>query len=235
MVAKYNEAASISGLTEQQAHAVVGDLLGATIDAKFKSEEWWEFDIAVIGLGFHHFEYPAEALKRLAARLKARTGVLVIVDFLPFENHQVVKEGSSSHGMERTIKHNGFTGDQMRDMYLAAGFEDFDIVALKEPVEMELKSGPVHRTLFVAKGRKSATTMQKLGDWIGGMQDWASGGWRVDRADTQHYNPFLANDNAKQPGGVWSVGKQKDETYNSGSEQMAPAKGWNAGLPRHDD
>lgn len=45
----------------------------------------------------------------------------------------------------------------MRDLYTAAGFEDFDIVALKEPAVMELDSGTVRRTLFVAKGRKAGT------------------------------------------------------------------------------
>lgn len=160
MVQKYNETARSSGLTEDQANAVVGDLCGETVPDNLKASEWYDFDIAVIGLGFHHMEHPDLAIKRLAERLKAATGILVIIDFLPFD----VKKDEDSQGqqgqfpeMKHTIKHNGFTGEQMRDLYQAAGFEDFDITAMKEPAVMELSSGTVSRTLFFAKGRKAPT------------------------------------------------------------------------------
>lgn len=173
MVAKYNEAASSSGLSPEQAHAVVGDLFAEAVPAELKSSEYYEFDIACIGLGFHHFEHPDVAIKRLAERLKAATGVLVIIDFLPFSterDHGHAGESGEFQEMKHTIKHNGFTGDQMRDMYEEAGFVDFDIVALKQPAVMELKSGTVQRTLFISKGRKAPTAWQKLSSWVGGMQ-----------------------------------------------------------------
>lgn len=160
MVAKCNETARSSGLSEEQAYAIVGDLCDETVPENLKGPEWYEFDIAVIGLGFHHMEHPDLAVKRLAERLKAATGVLVIIDFLPFD-HKKDHDSEGKDGqfpeMKHTIKHNGFTGEQMRDLYQAAGFEDFDIVSLKEPAVMELNSGTVHRTLFFAKGRKSQT------------------------------------------------------------------------------
>lgn len=160
MVQKYNETARSSGLSEEQAHAVVGDLCGETVPSDLTGPEWYNFDIALIGLGFHHMENPDLAIKRLAERLKASTGVLVIIDFLPFDikkDHDSQGHGGQFPEMKHTIKHNGFTGEQMRDLYQAAGFEDFDVVALKEPAVMELKDGTVQRTLFFAKGRKAAT------------------------------------------------------------------------------
>jgi SAM-dependent methyltransferase len=48
----------------------------------FKSADFFGFDLAVVGLGFHHFDDPNLAARRLAARLKPG-GVLVILDFLP--------------------------------------------------------------------------------------------------------------------------------------------------------
>jgi hypothetical protein len=77
MVQHYNEAARSSGLTPEQAHAVVGDLIGSEDPAtELSGPEFYNFDVAAIGLGFHHFEDPPLAVKRLGERLKAETGVL---------------------------------------------------------------------------------------------------------------------------------------------------------------
>ena len=65
MVKHYNEAARSSGLAPEQAHAVVGDLLGATVPSELSGPDFYDFDVAAIGLGFHHFENPPLAVKRL--------------------------------------------------------------------------------------------------------------------------------------------------------------------------
>ncbi|KAM3415284.1 hypothetical protein BST61_g8814 [Cercospora zeina] len=241
MVTRYNETATSAGLTHEQAHAVVGDLLCQDVNPALNTSEWHEFDVAAIGLGFHHFEHSLLAIKRLAERLKASTGVLLIVDFLPFDhhvNHDSTGNSGSMNEMAHTIKHNGFTGDQMRDMYQAAGFEDFDIVALKQPARLELSSGTVHRTLFIAKGRKSATAFQKLSTWLGSFQDWAAGDWRVDRRDQHHWEPGFANNVAKRDGSLWGPQKMKDEDYDAAPRKDEPFRdkgGWNMGLPRYNE
>lgn len=51
MVKLYNEAARSSGLSVEQANAVVGDLLGAEVPAELSGSEWYGFDVAAIGLG----------------------------------------------------------------------------------------------------------------------------------------------------------------------------------------
>ena len=56
--------------------------------AALASPEFSDFDIAAVGLGFHHFDDPALAARRLAERLKTG-GVLMILDFLPHESPDV--------------------------------------------------------------------------------------------------------------------------------------------------
>jgi ubiquinone/menaquinone biosynthesis C-methylase UbiE len=170
MVAAYNEAATRSGLTSQQARAVVGDMCGEeppAADSELQSAEYRDFDIAVIGLGFHHFEDTTRALRRLTERVRLGTGVVVIVDFLPsgghyhghhHHGHQGAHEQKPGHEfpeMQHTIKHDGFTKDQMHSMFTEVGLGDFDFATVEEPSVMDLASGTVTKTLFVAKGRRS--------------------------------------------------------------------------------
>jgi SAM-dependent methyltransferase len=189
MVTHYNEAARSSGLTTEQAHAVVGDLLGATVPSDLSGPDFYNFDVAAIGLGFHHFEDPPLAVKRLAERLRADTGVLIIVDFLPFE----ANSHSHSHGhsqeqgqeqsqskpalpnMQHTIKHHGFTSQGIRRLFSEAGLEDFAFEVLPEPAIFDFEEGRKERTIFIAKGRKSPTFWGKLKTWVAGSLDSIGG------------------------------------------------------------
>lgn len=56
--------------------------------AAFASPEFSSFDVAAVGLGFHHFDDPSLAARRLAERLKTG-GVLVILDFFSHEKMDV--------------------------------------------------------------------------------------------------------------------------------------------------
>jgi len=196
MVSLYNEAARSSGLSPEQAHAIVGDLLAPTgVSPELSGAEWHDFDVAVIGLGFHHFEDPPLAVKRLAERLKAETGVLVVVDFLPFEhNHNAYSQGHNhGHGaqensqsqtvlpsMRHTIKHNGFTAQGIQRLFEAAGLEDFAFDVLPEPAVFEFEEGCKERTIFIAKGRKTPTIWGKLRNWVGGSLDAIGGQTRLE-------------------------------------------------------
>lgn len=64
--------------------------------AAFAGPEFFNFDVAAVGLGFHHFDHPALAARRLAERLKTG-GVLVILDFLPHDKPDVSPPSSSLH------------------------------------------------------------------------------------------------------------------------------------------
>lgn len=208
MVAHYNEAARSSGLSTEQAHAVVGDLLGATVPPELSGPEFYNFDVAAIGLGFHHFEDPPLAVKRLAERLKAETGVLIIVDFLPFEanshshSHSHGSGGHShnqNHGQyqppitnaQHTIKHHGFTSAGIQRLFAAAGLEDFAFDILPEPAVFEFEEGRKERTVFIAKGRKAPTVWGKVRNWVEGSLDAIGGQTRlgVDDGPGSTFNP----------------------------------------------
>jgi len=57
MVHEYNTSASNQGIPSHEMHAVLGNLLDPSNPdpEELKGEEFWEFDIEVVGLGFHHF------------------------------------------------------------------------------------------------------------------------------------------------------------------------------------
>lgn len=94
MIGVYNslatEAASHGAVLK--AEAVLGDLVAKDATGpSAEHAEWRDFDIAAIGLGFHHFEEPERCLRRLVERVKKGTGVVLILDWLP-------SEGGYGHG-----------------------------------------------------------------------------------------------------------------------------------------
>ncbi|KAF1929325.1 S-adenosyl-L-methionine-dependent methyltransferase [Didymella exigua CBS 183.55] len=83
MVATYNSRASTAGLSKEMVNAVVGDLFEKSnpMPEELNGKQWWDFDLAVVGFGFHHFEDVVYAAKQLKERLRPG-GALVINDFL---------------------------------------------------------------------------------------------------------------------------------------------------------
>lgn len=169
MVARYNAAAREAGVSEEQAHAVEGDLFAAEVAEALTAPEWYNFDVAVVALGFHHFEDPALAVKRLAERLAAATGVLAVVDFLPFDHEPGAQ-------MQETIRQHGFTSAGLERVFKAGGLEDFKFEVLSEPAVLEDREGRrKERRVFIATGRKAPTVWGKLTGWLGGLQDGVGG------------------------------------------------------------
>ncbi|KAK5175240.1 uncharacterized protein LTR77_000377 [Saxophila tyrrhenica] len=171
MVKLFNETAQASGLKQEQVNAVVGDLLADEVPSHLNTPEYRDFDIAVIGLGFHHFEDPKRAIDRLVERLKPATGVLLIIDFLPFNKDEGGPQAAAAH----TIKHGGFARQNMEMLFQAAKLENFSFSVMEEPVEMVSKDGSTNkRTVFFARGRKEPTTWGKLASWVTKMQENAA-------------------------------------------------------------
>jgi SAM-dependent methyltransferase len=151
----------------------------STAIADFCSEETIvdtsaSYDIAGVALGFHHFNNPTLCISNLYTSLKPQ-GVLFIVDWLPKdvkpEDHigHAHAHPSSSHPsssatdqtetpdwkkMQKTIKTNGFTENDMREFFEGAGFTDFGFVVLEEAFVLEMNGKEVRKTGFIAKGRK---------------------------------------------------------------------------------
>ncbi|KAL2255619.1 hypothetical protein VTK26DRAFT_3000 [Humicola hyalothermophila] len=153
MVVAYNARAENQGLSPSEMRAYQGNLC-STDDpspAAFADPKFFGFDVAVVGLGFHHFEDPALAARRLAERLRVG-GVLVVLDFLPHG------EPDPSHPATSTITHHGFSEGQIRRIYEDAGVgKDF---ALQEMATVSFNVGGEYkadkkRRIFMARGVKA--------------------------------------------------------------------------------
>ena len=144
-----------------------------------------DFDLAVVGGGFHHFDYPGLAAARLAERLRPG-GVLLVWDFMPHADsgdhdhshshghghtHEVSSEsagaGSSGGGDgeklvgggSHTITHHGFTEQGIRAIFERAGLQKFRLANLGAGF---LSHGHgagaeenMRRRVFLARGEKA--------------------------------------------------------------------------------
>lgn len=131
--------------------------------------EFRDFDLAVVGGGFHHFDDPGLAAVRLAERLKPG-GVLLIWDFLTHGDggHGEGKCGGGagaegekfSGGGSHTITHHGFTEDGIRLLYERAGVAgDFRVANLGSGLMLAGHGAPeaenLRRQVFLARGQKT--------------------------------------------------------------------------------
>lgn len=147
MVAAYNQRARNQGLGEEEMVAYQGNFLTDN-----KEEEEQGFDAACVGLGFHHFEDPGLAARRIVQRLKAG-GVFFVVDFMP--HGKVVEkeeEGEHTAAAVKTVTHHGFSRESIERIFREAGAGDgFAVESLGE-VKMGERMG--RRELFLARGSK---------------------------------------------------------------------------------
>ncbi len=148
MVAMYNQAANNQGLYPDEMSAVLGDLLHPSGSSPSVSgPEFFEFDLAVVGLGLHHFEKPKLAVERLVARLKPGTGVLLVIDFLP---HQPIP----GEAAERTVAHQGFGKAEMVEMMRQAGCEEVKYVVLGKGITLGHGGEKYERSMYMCRGTR---------------------------------------------------------------------------------
>ncbi|KAG6136219.1 hypothetical protein E4U12_001324 [Claviceps purpurea] len=151
MVEQYNARSNRDGLAPEKCIACVGNLLSPDDPSpeKFSSPDFFDFDLAGVGLGFHHMDDCALAAKQLAHRLRPG-GVLFIVDF--------VTHAPPSSEQISSVRHNGFTEQQVRDMFEGAGAGgNFAFHALPEDITFENAHGEgkhMARRVFIARGEK---------------------------------------------------------------------------------
>ncbi|WQF89604.1 Putative S-adenosyl-L-methionine-dependent methyltransferase superfamily [Colletotrichum destructivum] len=121
MVAAYNARAENQGLSTDEMHAYQGDLtdpsdpdpsaFSASSDADGR---FHDFDVAGVGLGFHHFADPELSARRIVERLRPG-GVFVILDFLPHGATDAALPAAN------TVVHHGFSRERMRAVFEQAG------------------------------------------------------------------------------------------------------------------
>lgn len=137
------------------AHAVVGNLLDpAGTPPEFDDPKYRDFDLVVVGMGFHHFSDLPLATSRLLDRLKPG-GVFLIVDFL---KHAVLNH-EMHHPAAHTVAHNGFTEQDLKQIFEAAGLTDFGVRVFGEKVILK---GIEPREMLLAKGIKSKAVQGAL-------------------------------------------------------------------------
>ncbi|KFZ16513.1 hypothetical protein V501_02178 [Pseudogymnoascus sp. VKM F-4519 (FW-2642)] len=186
MVGAYNTTASNQGLEEEEVHAWVGDLIDPKVDRpdQFEGSEFWEFDLAVVGLGFHHFDDVGLAARRLGERLK-KGGALVILDFLPHEDVHGHSHGGHGHShghrhghghgghsheekegaaegkkeetkVAETVMHMGFSKEEVQKLFEQAGVGlDFGYEVLGKGVVIGPEEKRMKREVFIARGTKA--------------------------------------------------------------------------------
>ncbi|KAL2758353.1 hypothetical protein ACRALDRAFT_1068705 [Sodiomyces alcalophilus JCM 7366] len=179
MVAVYNTRAENQGLSEDEMRAYHGNLIDPAdpAPAAFADPRFRDFDVAAVGLGFHHMDDPEYAARQLAARLRPG-GVFFIIDFLPHapvgghghsHGHGHAHGHDHSHGHEHgaghkhsaadAIKHHGFSEERARAIFEAAGVgQDFVFEELGSGVVFRGRPGKegetLRRKVFLARGSK---------------------------------------------------------------------------------
>ncbi|KDN65274.1 putative methyltransferase domain-containing protein [Colletotrichum sublineola] len=88
----------------------------AAFSASFDpSGRFRDFDVAGVGLGFHHFSDPELSARRIVERLRPG-GVFFILDFLP---HEAADDAALP--AVGTVMHHGFSEERMRAVFEQAG------------------------------------------------------------------------------------------------------------------
>lgn len=138
-------------------HAVQGNLLAAddsALAALADKDKFFGFDIAAVGLGFHHFDDPGLAARRLVERLRPG-GVLMIIDFLP--HGPAVHD--HAHPSQHTVSHHGFSEERIKEVFEAAGAgEGFGVDVIGGVIFKVSHGGSEEsrkRQVFIARGAKA--------------------------------------------------------------------------------
>jgi ubiquinone/menaquinone biosynthesis C-methylase UbiE len=152
MVEAYNESFAPNDADDGpqvNAKAVTGDLLIPTGPSSSTSgPEFFGFDLAVVGFGFHHFENIVLATERLTARLKPN-GVFLIADFITHAKNE-------DHPAAHTVAHHGFDEEEVQRVFGGAGLVDVGVLRMPGEIWMEAGGQKSSRQVFLAKGRKLA-------------------------------------------------------------------------------
>ena len=160
MVDKFNIEAREAGMTEAQIRAVRGDLL-APIEGQLESQEFYDFDLAVMSMALHHVEEPKIMIAKLVERLRPG-GAVVIIDWIPSgrtppDSHgshaDEKKDGHGQHAGSHTISFDGFSKGEMHKIFCGAGCSNSDYVLAASPSEFP-PDRKGQKQLFFAKGTK---------------------------------------------------------------------------------
>lgn len=150
MVERYNQLAATSPVPSmRKARAVEGNLLvDPEPSTELNTPDFFNFDVAAIGLGLHHFPDPEKAIERLAQRL-GKGGVLLLVDFVEED-----RPWEPSHA-DHTIHKHGFSEMELKGLMEKHGLGGFGWKELPERLELRLhEDKPFIKRGFLARAEK---------------------------------------------------------------------------------
>ncbi|KAH8790919.1 S-adenosyl-L-methionine-dependent methyltransferase [Hyaloscypha sp. PMI_1271] len=159
-----------SGSITPQMSAFVGNLLDPAdpSPAAFKGEEFWGFDLAVVGLGFHQINETVLAATRIAERLRTG-GVLLILDFVVDQttggdgdvhqhDHGFWKKyghGSGGGAATKRRKQRGFGELEIKGIFENAGVgKDFGFEVIAKGAVFETAGHNMTADVFMARGTR---------------------------------------------------------------------------------
>ncbi|MDI1491524.1 MAG: hypothetical protein OHK93_002733 [Ramalina farinacea] len=155
MVDRYNALASSptpSTKDNKTITGIVGDLLNPTPSPSLSSPDFYNFDIAGVCAGFHHFHSPALAIERLAERVKPG-GVVLIVDFCLEDEEGKWIPSRADH----TVTAHGFSEGTMRSVFGGAGLVEVGYSVMPGTVTLRMDGageGGIERKVFLGRARK---------------------------------------------------------------------------------
>lgn len=149
MIQRYMAKADELGLDRAKVHVIVGNLLVDPPEPSFfKNEEYYGFDLITVGAALHHFPSPADAIERLAERVRPG-GVIYIQDLYAADVAGAKDEGTAAK------RPRGFSEGDLSSYMKHAGLVDFGFEVLPSNFEMELPNEEVlYIQCFIARAMK---------------------------------------------------------------------------------
>lgn len=168
------------GIPYEEMRAIVANLCVDEVELAVSDPEYYNFDVAISTLAFHHFDNVPLAIRRVVERLRPKTGVLLIIDFRTHKpiqfgrhehqhqhHHQEKHHDAQSkplgfHGGTHTVAHSGFSEEEIKRWYKEAGLVDVEIVDVGPGTGITIFGGgpdtgeenKLRRAVFMAKGRR---------------------------------------------------------------------------------
>jgi SAM-dependent methyltransferase len=148
MITKYTAGMKELVLEHKNVKAIVGNLLCDPPEpVSLAGDEYHNFDLITVGAALHHFPSAAQAIERLATRLRPG-GVIYIQDFLEEHDHK-------TNDIQSGKRPRGYSLDGMRSFMDAAGLVDFGFDVFPNEMSVELMSEEVLKIrCFAARAMK---------------------------------------------------------------------------------
>ena len=106
----------------------------------------YDFDVAAVGFGFHHFEDPSLCIRRLAERVSPG-GSILIVDFQDEGGQLPAKAGITAHG---------FSEQRMKEIFEGEGLVDIVYYRVPGWFELQMHGNPSNKKAFLGRATKPA-------------------------------------------------------------------------------